>query len=137
MYIYKYIFKNLDSLLTPSLLTVRSESRFNSQSNYLCMMTRNELDSSLWVNLYHVFFSVLIVQNKQSECENWQTCTGKRRSILEWIEKGSCDLQNTAKGRLVTYLNMIDWDLSEREDMEYKSMDFGEQNSTIWSKTLR
>ena len=51
------------------------------------------------------------VQNKQSQCENWQACTGKCRSILELIEKGRCGLQNTAKGLLVTYLNTIDRDL--------------------------
>ena len=36
----------------------RSEPRFNSPFNYLCMMTRYTLDSPLWVNLYQVFFSV-------------------------------------------------------------------------------
>ena len=36
----------------------RSESRFNSPFNYLCVMTRYTLDSPLWVNLHQVFFSV-------------------------------------------------------------------------------
>ena len=58
-----------------------------------------------------IFEPTSSVQNKQSECENWQACAGKCSSILELIEKGRCCLQNTAKGRLVLYLNTIDRDL--------------------------
>ena len=76
----------------------------------------NPREKREWINgQYLIFEPTSTVQNKLSECENnWQASTGKYRSILEWNEKGRCDLQNAAKGRLVTYLNTIDRDLWRR-----------------------
>ena len=71
MYIQIYI---EEPWLTSDSLTsdrFRSESRFNSPSNYLCMMTRYTLDSPLWVNLYQVFFSVWLQLRNSSQGCRW------------------------------------------------------------------
>ena len=57
------ILKNLDSLLIPSLLT-DSEVSLGLIARLITYVSRNALDSQLWVNLYHVFFSVYRICNR-------------------------------------------------------------------------
>ena len=72
----------------------RSEyNRFNSPSNYLCMMSPYALDSPLWVNLYDVFFSVWVPYSQKGVDggSNWRARTRETEVRLDgWCEGGGC-----------------------------------------------